>query len=44
MYYVKKKYEFIILGDPMSKKKIAVIGAGIAGVKAAKTLSKKLKN
>ncbi len=28
----------------MSKKKIAVIGAGIAGVKAAKTLSKKLKN
>ena len=28
----------------MSKKRIAVIGAGIAGVKAAKTLSKKLKN
>ena len=28
----------------MSKKKIIVIGAGFAGVKAAKTLSKKLKN
>jgi NADH dehydrogenase len=27
----------------MSKKKIIVIGAGFAGVKAAKTLSKKLK-
>lgn len=28
----------------MSKKKIIVIGAGFAGVKATKTLSKKLKN
>ncbi|GFH40323.1 NAD(P)/FAD-dependent oxidoreductase [Lactococcus insecticola] len=28
----------------MSKKKIVVIGAGFAGIKAAKTLSKKLKN
>lgn len=34
----------MIIGADMSKKRIAVIGAGIAGVKAAKTLSKKLKN
>ncbi len=34
----------MIIGAEKSKKRIAVIGAGIAGVKAAKTLSKKLKN
>ena len=28
----------------MSKKKIIVIGAGFAGIKATKTLSKKLKS
>ena len=33
----------MIIGAEKSKKRIAVIGAGIAGVKAAKTLSKKAK-